>query len=436
MTNILTLSAYLLDMLIVTIFLDNMFLGKKRYSAVKYYVALIVVEAILFLNEYFVKTVDVAYAKTITMVISLSTTFFLCFFYESSWQIKILAACIFQMIVSIGEIIFTYLVSNINSDFLNITDTNLLYNTMNNGSKLVLLILCLSIVFVRKRNNETTQWNYNVLLLSTPLITLGIYCILPLKKVYGENTVFYNLFFICLAVLNVINFILIKHNQAFVAVKFANTQMEQQIRFQKEKYEQLSESYRKNRRLIHDVKKHYFSIQEYIRHNNLQGLLEYTYSAIDDLESTYVKYNTGNLVIDSFLTNYDTICEANHIHFVAYLNVEYGRIPIGDYDLCIILGNLLDNALQANEKVDALDRELLIEIESSENSKFRIHAENPMPKQVNVIGKKNSIYHGYGLENIKKVVTENNGFLTISETECFVIDILIPIIDAKDSFIH
>lgn len=435
MTCLLMLSAYLLDMLIITIFLDNMFLGQKRYSNVSYYLFLCVAELMLFLNEYLVKTVNMPYAKAITMGISLFTTFFLCFFYKSSWQGKILATCIFQMLVSVGEIIFTYLISVINPDFLKVKNMNLLYNTMNNGSKVVLLILCLSIVFVRKRNSIISRWNYNMLLFSTPIITLAIYCILPLKKVYAEDAVFYNLLFISLAVLNVINFILIKNNQAFVAMKFANTQMEQQIRFQKEKYEQLSQSYRNNRRLIHDVKKHYYSIQEYIHRNNLQGLLEYTHSAIDDLESTYVKYNTGNLVIDSLLTNYDTVYEANHIHFSVHLNVDCGQIPIKDYDLCIVLGNLLDNALQANDKIEILEREVLIEIETTENSKFRIHSENPLPEHDFDV-QKNVLHHGYGLENMKKVVSENHGFVTIRTAEYFVIDILIPIIAEKDAFIR
>ena len=436
MTCLPMLSAYLLDMLIITIFLDNMFLGQKRYSNnVSYYFALCVVECLLFLNEYLVKTLNMPYAKAITMGISLVTTFFLCFFYKSSWRGKILATCIFQMLVSVGEIIFTYLISVINPDFLKVKNMNLLYNTMNNGSKVVLLILCLSIVFVRKRNSIISRWNYNMLLFSTPIITLAIYCILPLKKVYAEDAVFYNLLFISLAVLNVINFILIKNNQAFVAMKFANTQMEQQIRFQKEKYEQLSQSYRNNRRLIHDVKKHYYSIQEYIHRNNLQGLLEYTHSAIDDLESTYVKYNTGNLVIDSLLTNYDTVYEANHIHFSVHLNVDCGQIPIKDYDLCIVLGNLLDNALQANDKIEILEREVLIEIETTENSKFRIHSENPLPEHDFDV-QKNVLHHGYGLENMKKVVSENHGFVTIRTAEYFVIDILIPIIAEKDAFIR
>ena len=118
-----------------------------------------------------------------------------------------------------------------------------------------------------------------------------------------------------------------------------------------------------------------------------------------------------------------------------HLNVDYGHIPIKDYDLCIVLGNLLDNALQANDKIEILDREVLIEIETTENSKFRIHVENSLPEQ-DSDEKKNILHHGYGLENVKKVVSENHGFVTIRTAEYFVIDILIPIIAEKDAFIR
>ena len=43
--------------------------------------------------------------------------------------------------------------------------------------------------------------------------------------------------------------------------------------------------------------------------------------------------------------------------------------------------------------------------------------------------KKSSINHGYGLENIRKTVKENNGFVTISTNDVFIMDILIPILD-------
>ena len=431
MILLLSISTYLLDMLIITIFLNNFFEKKEGFSQGKYLAALILVEVALCVNEYFLKTHDFSYAKVLTVAISVITTFFLCLFFESSFLAKVLATCLFQIFVSVGEIAFTYAVSKINPNFLTTADKSILYNTMNSGSKFVLLILCICVSFISKKGSGIHTVGHNIMLLSTPIITLCIFCVVPIKNFYKDDSNFFDALFVCLAALNVVNFVLINRSLSFDDMKFKNAQMEQQLFFQKEKYNQLSEAYRQNRRIIHDVKKHYFSIGEYINHNDLKGLLEYTNTAAKDLEATYVKYNTGNLVIDSFLTNYSNLFSANHIEFVARLNVECARVPVNDYDLCIILGNILDNAFNACKKAESFENNFLIEIETTNNDKFRIHTENAMPKVEESTEnlKKSSINHGFGLENIKKTVKENNGFVTISTDEVFILDILIPIMD-------
>ena len=431
MMLLLSISTYLLDMLIITIFLNNFFERKESFSHSKYIGALILVEITLCVNEYFLKTNDFSHAKLLTVVLSVATTFFLCLFFESSFLAKVLATCLFQILVSVGEIVFTYAVSKVNPDFLTTADTNILYNTMNSGSKFVLLILCICISFISKRGSGIHTVEHNILLLSTPIITLCIFCVVPIKNFYKDDSNFFDALFVCLAALNVANVLLINRTLSYDVMKFKNAQMKQQLTFQKEKYNQLSEAYRQNRRIIHDVKKHYFSINEYINHNDLDGLLEYTNAAASDLEATYVKYNTGNLVIDSFLTNYANLFSANHVEFVARLNVECARVPVSDYDLCIILGNILDNALNACKKAECSENNFLIEIETTNNDKFRIHTENAMPETDESTEnlKKSSINHGYGLENIRKTVKENNGFVTISTNDVFIMDILIPILD-------
>ena len=87
-------------------------------------------------------------------------------------------------------------------------------------------------------------------------------------------------------------------NKIILSTEFQSQyhQMEQQILFQKEKYKQLSIAYRETRSIVHDVKKHYFAIQELIHHQEYEQLLGYTSSAINTLESTYANFNTGNLV--------------------------------------------------------------------------------------------------------------------------------------------
>lgn len=62
------------------------------------------------------------------------------------------------------------------------------------------------------------------------------------------------------------------------------------------------------------MKKHYFYIQEQINKQHFDDLKNYTSTAIQSIEDNYAKYNTGNLVIDSFITNYDNIATKITLH--------------------------------------------------------------------------------------------------------------------------
>lgn len=179
---------------------------------------------------------------------------------------------------------------------------------MNIGSKVVLFILCLLMSLLFRKQTPAHSLEYKFLILSTPIISIIIYVCLPLQHLFLiDNILFYELLIFCLVLLNIINYILIQKEYASTTLKYTNAQMEDQIRFQKEKYEQLSESYRQSRRIIHDLKKQYFCINEYVDNKEYDKLKTFTSEAVRDIESTYSKYNTGNLVIDSFLTNYDTL---------------------------------------------------------------------------------------------------------------------------------
>lgn len=232
--------------------------------------------------------------------------------------------------------------------------------------------------------------------------------------------------------LNIINYILIQKEYASTTLKYTNAQMEDQIRFQKEKYEQLSESYRQSRRIIHDLKKQYFCINEYVDNKEYDKLKTFTSEAVRDIESTYSKYNTGNLVIDSFLTNYDTLA-AKIIFNLLLSRVTYNRIPVNDYDLCVILGNMLDNCLKACIANPSSENFIHIAIATTENDKFTIHCENTTAEGTSLehihANRQNSLYHGYGLTNIRNTAEKYHGFFTYSVETLFYMDLMIPIIE-------
>ena len=389
----LTILTYLFDMFILTTFLMNtLHHFKKRYAPL-YLCVLVGCECCLYGCEVLNSHFPTIQSEITATLISLGTTFILCLFFTSSLKAKLYVVLLFQILASLGEAIFTFLFTKLNPDFYAENDTAFLYSVMN-----------------------------------------IIYVCLPLQHLFLiDNILFYELLIFCLVLLNIINYILIQKEYASTTLKYTNAQMEDQIRFQKEKYEQLSESYRQSRRIIHDLKKQYFCINEYVDNKEYDKLKTFTSEAVRDIESTYSKYNTGNLVIDSFLTNYDTLAAKNHIQFVAKLGVTYNRIPVNDYDLCVILGNMLDNCLKACIANPSSENFIHIAIATTENDKFTIHCENTTAEGTSLehihASRQNSLYHGYGLTNIRNTAEKYHGFFTYSVETLFYMDLMIPIIE-------
>ena len=437
----LTILTYLFDMFILTTFLMNtLHHFKKRYAPL-YLCVLVGCECCLYGCEVLNSHFPTIQSEITATLISLGTTFILCLFFTSSLKAKLYVVLLFQILASLGEAIFTFLFTKLNPDFYAENDTAFLYSVMNIGSKVVLFILCLLMSLLFRKQTPAHSLEYKFLILSTPIISIIIYVCLPLQHLFLiDNILFYELLIFCLVLLNIINYILIQKEYASTALKYTNAQMEDQIRFQKEKYEQLSESYRQSRRIIHDLKKQYFCINEYVDNKEYDKLKTFTSEAVRDIESTYSKYNTGNLAIDSFLTNYDTLAAKNHIQFVAKLGVTYNRIPVNDYDLCVILGNMLDNCLKACIANPSSENFIHIAIATTENDKFTIHCENTTAEGTSLehihASRQNSLYHGYGLTNIRNTAEKYHGFFTYSVETLFYMDLMIPIIEKSKRIMH
>jgi sensor histidine kinase regulating citrate/malate metabolism len=173
-------------------------------------------------------------------------------------------------------------------------------------------------------------------------------------------------------------------------------------------------------------------INNYIENNDYDKLKAYLDISISEIENSYSKINTGNLVIDSFVSNYNNLCEENKIHFVTDLSVDYNRIPISDYDLCIILGNILDNALNACSLNNGKENFIKLTIIITDNDIFYIHTENTFNRFIKK-EKRNRAYpffeHGYGINNVEKIVQNNHGIININADDLFRIDIVLPITD-------
>lgn len=436
MSVLINIINYVFDMFILLVYFDHVLKKKKDYiPAPVFYGAFILMECIMFFTSMLFTGAHSYTSYFITSAISFITTFALCFLYETTVRHRLFTSLLFQIFALLGEGIFSIIITRFKTDVLLLNDV-LLNAVMNLGSKLILLLLVLGCIAFWNRKMKFNIPNYNLMLFVTPAITLFITLSIPSSKLISLNlNSFYISLFTSLIILNIVNYFMLDYVVQLSELRAKNIHMQQQITFQTDKYQQLSAAYRKSRSIVHDTKKHYFSIQSHIKNMEFDKLDEYLKSAITDLENTYAKINTGNLVIDAFVSSYLDIAAEEGISFDTDIHVDPDRIPVKDYDLCVILGNLLDNSLQACHKITPpMKRYIQVQIYIDANATFIIHLCNTTaPKSAEKSNTTDSLIHGYGLENVKAITESYHGMYSTIIDQTYDVYVIIPIIEDHSS---
>ena len=175
----------------------------------------------------------------------------------------------------------------------------------------------------------------------------------------------------------------------------------------------MQESTNKIRSIHHDMKSHFVTLRDYTMGN--QVATDYLNNLLNDMGEHEALSRTGNIAIDSII-NYK-LRDINEAGISLALKVAVPpQLAIDASDITVILGNLLDNAMEALAKVQE-DKKLVINIKL-EGSCVYIKVENTFDGNVKYAGKgsggqittiKTGDGHGYGLKNIQQAVEKYNG---------------------------
>lgn len=287
----------------------------------------------------------------------------------------------------------------------------------------VLLFICIT-TFISHTRNNTNLGIYTILLLVTPVLSLCL-CILPdiFALSITAPTTYYILVY-SLIFINVINYILLQNRIIAVQLSEQSKQQAYQLQYQQQKYEQLSNSYRNIRAFMHDTKKHLRYIEHCVKEKEYEKIIPYANETEQDLEKRYCTVNTGNLSIDTFISNLLIQAKEQEIKVETSIKVDTKKIPVRDYDLAIILGNLIDNALNAchSHEKDSI-RIVIVTLDDN----LTVYMENSYHPTRKITDITSELTHGYGLQNIEKTVHAYEGFCVYHTTQTvFSINIIIP----------
>lgn len=212
--------------------------------------------------------------------------------------------------------------------------------------------------------------------------------------------------------------------------------LERLVHLQEEGYCEMSESISRIRKVIHDTKKHLLFINRGINQQNYDEVTQYMQKLGIEFDSNDTGFYTGNLAIDAMTAN---LChQAENMRIAVKTDIRLGREPVSmdAYDLCILLGNLFDNAVEACGRVkNQADRKIEVSI-YNEGCGLAIAVKNTIDEGEAVdfqkSRKNNRDFHGYGMRIIKDVAESFGGTVNLHRGErCVEIVLYVPYAQKK-----
>lgn len=187
---------------------------------------------------------------------------------------------------------------------------------------------------------------------------------------------------------------------------------EQQYAMQKEYYQRLHESQEETRALWHDIKKYVLAMQAFANQKDAPQLCQIVQQADETLASISTVVDVDNVVISSILDNYARAAQEAEIPL--HLDVLVPpTLSISPVDLYIILGNTLDNAIEACTPLPKEQRRIDVMLRKENAILFyRIQNSCDVGEKVHLHGR----YHGYGLNNVRKCAARYNGVVNLTKT--------------------
>lgn len=201
-----------------------------------------------------------------------------------------------------------------------------------------------------------------------------------------------------------------------------------QKRLMVKEYQFIREYCEKEAKRFHDVKHTFLYLQKCIEENALEDAKTCLNSHLENTKNREWKIWTGFMDIDCILNYvYERMIE-HGVEFVQ--DIEIYTQPVQGEDIIVILGNLLDNALEAVVKCPSGMRRIELDMKQM-NDFFTIKVKNAsrnipvMNEKKFLSGKTDKMKHGWGLENVKQIVEENNGELQCTcENGMFIVNII------------
>lgn len=264
-------------------------------------------------------------------------------------------------------------------------------------------------------SNGVHRGNWKIMIISfISIILLWIF--------WGKGTdlneeVLYSNSLVCLLVLAV-NLAFLLFDEVLAREKHVEEELRTQnqlIALQMRSQDEVNNMYQSILSLKHDMNNHLHTISGYMQVGEYEKAQEYVGEIAGEI-SRIQSFHSGNAVVDALIGSKTALAEMNGIQVDADMAVP-AELKLTDGDLTVMIGNLYDNAIDANLKImDADKRFIHIKILSDGGNLLFLfenaacEEEHSGNADVWATTKKDCFMHGFGIKNIDRIVQMYDGY--------------------------
>lgn len=197
-------------------------------------------------------------------------------------------------------------------------------------------------------------------------------------------------------------------------------------------YDEVETMYRTMRGWRHDYHNHIQTLSAYMSMGQYEEVSGYLERLAEDLTKVDTVLRTGNVMVDAILNSKLAMMRERQISVDATAMVPK-KLVIPDIELSVLIGNLMDNAMEACMKLPESERFIRVYIDVIKKQLY-ISVTNSMAGTARRRGshflsdKEGS--HGFGLLRIDEIVAHHGGYLNRkTEDGVFATEVMLPLVE-------